>query len=261
MGWLHRHRRSDHGVTHAPGRVRYAGATLRQRRPIIAGLAIAALATLAILVGGGLDSRPQAEPTASPTSSAQAIGVGGPVVFYEVDDADGSELMVRTLDGRSLARVVAGRADIAGARTWSVDPTGSIAIAATTLPEGGTRLEAVSVATGATAWRVEAPPTGVAEGVWSTDGRRFATPTDSDNPANREALVLDTATGHFDRTPISNRAALQGFDPSDALIVRERRPGVVGEGNAGWRFLRLDPCHSHRHVDASRPPAMGAQDL
>ncbi|HEX5824170.1 MAG TPA: hypothetical protein VFY18_06915, partial [Candidatus Limnocylindrales bacterium] len=117
---------------------------MEQRRPIIAGLAIAAVATLVVVLGGGLIGRPPGIPTASPSPSGPTSGVG-PVVFYEIDDADGAKLMARTLDGRSLARVVASRTDLDAGRTWSVDPTGTIAIAATSPVVNGTRLEGVSL--------------------------------------------------------------------------------------------------------------------
>jgi hypothetical protein len=214
---------------------------MRQRGPVIAGLAVGAATTLAIVIGGGLVGRPPDRPTASASPSGPAIGTGGPVVFYEIDDADGAKLMVRTLDGRSLAQVVATRADPDGARTWSVDPTGSFAIAATRRPDLSTRLEGVPVATGATSWSLDLPPTGVLDGVWSIDGRRFATTTDPDDPADRELIVVDSTSGLVARTALPDGALLQGFEPGGALILRQRRVTLDGDV-AGWQFLRLDPA-------------------
>src|SRR5439155_13714731 len=65
---------------------------------------------------------------ASPSTSV-APDPAGPVVYYEVLDADGSRLMERRLDGHSLAREIAVRTDVDYGRTWTVDPTGTIAIA------------------------------------------------------------------------------------------------------------------------------------
>lgn len=214
---------------------------MRQRSPIIAGLAIGAMATLALIVGGGLVSRPPSGPTASADGSRPPFGGGGPVVFYEIDDADGATLMVRTLDGRSLARVVATRADLDEARTWTVDPTGTTAIAATNLPSGGSRLEGVSIATGATLWAMDLPPAGITQGVWSSDGRRFGTMTDPENPADRDAVIVDAASGVIGRTAIPDDAVLQGFDPDGGLILRQHRPSR-DDANTGWQFLRLDPA-------------------
>ena len=214
---------------------------MRQRGPVIAGLAIGAATTLAIVIGGGLVGRPTDRPISSATASGAGIGAGGPVVFYEIDDADGAKLMVRTLDGRSLAQVVATRADPDGARTWSVDPTGSFAIAATRRPNLSTRLEGVPVATGATSWSLDLPPTGVLDGVWSIDGRRFATTTDPDDPDNRELIVVDSSSGLLARTALPDGTVLQGFEPGGALILRQRR--LTRDGDvAGWQFLRLDPA-------------------
>jgi hypothetical protein len=214
---------------------------MRQRRPVIAGLAIGGVAALAILLVGGQVVRPPTGPTPSVKASEPTVGGNGPVVFYEIDDGDGAKLMVRTLDGRSLARVVASRMDIDMPRTWSVDPTGATAIAATRRPGGdGTRLEGVTVGTGAAIWAVEVPSAGVFEGVWSTDGRRFATTTAPDDPASREVLVVDATNGAVARTTIPESAALQGFDPNGALVLRQRWPTVDG-GNVGWQFLRIDP--------------------
>ena len=205
------------------------------------GLAIGAMAALSVVVGSGLVSHPPSGPTASPGGSGPPLGVGGPVVFYEIDDADGAKLMVRTLDGHSLARLVATRADLDESRTWSVDPTGTTAIAATNVPTGGSRLEGVSTATGATLWSVDLPSGGVTQGVWSSDGRRFATITDPDNPADRDAVIVDAASGIVERTAIPDDAALQGFDPDGGLILRQHRPSRDG-ANTGWQFLRIDPA-------------------
>lgn len=203
-------------------------------------LAIGAMAALAIVVGDGLVRNPPSGPTASAAGSGPPFGGGGPVVFYEIDDADGAKLLVRTLDGHSLARLIATRADLDEARTWSVDPTGATGIAATNLPAGGSRLEGVSTVTGAPLWSLDLPSTGVIQGVWSRDGGKFATMTDPDNPADREAVIIDAATGVVDRTAIPDDAALQGFDPDGGLVLRQHRPSGDGS-NTGWQFLRIDP--------------------
>src|SRR5438876_604035 len=88
---------------------------------IIAAVIVIALAASA---PGGRRDFPGASPAASAVPDAS-----GPVVYYEVLDADASRLMERRLDGHSLAREVAARSDVDYGRTWTVDPTGTTAIA------------------------------------------------------------------------------------------------------------------------------------
>ena len=169
---------------------------------------------------------------------SDAPSAGGPVVYYEVLDADASRLMERRLDGHSLARQVAQRTDAGYGRTWTVDPTGTIAVA---LIPGvdDQRLEAVSIATGEALWSARTPTAPVDQAVWSADGRHVALASIGGESTGREALVIDATDGGVVRVAIPDDAVLQGFDRDDALILRQHVPSPQGV-NVGWRFLRVD---------------------
>src|SRR3989442_1775955 len=113
---------------------------------VLIGIAVATAVAIGLSRPG-----PGPNPSISPTAAAT-----GPVVFYEALDADGSLLMARPLDGRSLARVIARRPNLDYTRTWTVDPSGRVAIAQFDGSDGS-RLEAIDTATGASHWVVDAP--------------------------------------------------------------------------------------------------------
>ena len=206
------------------------------RRARLIGLAAGALAVASLVaivsLGPPLAGPPPSGPPTLPP-------VTGPVVYYELLDAAGSSLMERRLDGRSLSRRVAQRTDVDFGRTWTVDPTGRLAIALVPGPVDQ-ELIAVSVADGATLWTVRTPSAPVDATTWSTDGSRVALATSGGENEAREAIVVDAATGQFVRGVIPEDVVLQGFDRDGGLILRQRVPAPQA-ATAAWRFLRLDP--------------------
>ena len=174
-----------------------------------------------------------AEPSRPPTPTETP----GPIVFYEVLDAAGSSLMERTLDGTALARRVAIRVEVDEGRTWTVDRTGTIAVAV--IP--GTdeqRLDGVSIETGGTIWSATTPPAPVDGAVWAADGSRLALATIGTDSDTRQALVIDPTSGAVLAVGIPDDALLQGFDADGGLILRQHRVSKDGV-NAGWDFLRI----------------------
>jgi hypothetical protein len=208
---------------------------------LLAGVVVAT--ALAFALGS---PAPGPDPSVAPAA-------GGPVVFYEVLGADASLLMARTLDGRSLARVVAGRPSLDYGRTWTVDPAGGVAIAQFN-GSGASRLEAVDTATGTSRWVVDAPVVNLGLGVWSTEGDRFAGATEPEDAADREAVIVDAANGTVVRVSIPLDVVLQGFDGDGGLVLRQR---LTADGNSlGWRFLRIDPANA-KIEQLPIPPAIG----
>ena len=210
----------------------------RRARRIGLGAGIAAFAAVvAVATWTPTDhrtDRPQASAVASAVPPAS-----GPVVYYEVLDADASRLMERRLDGHSPARQVTSRTDAEYGRTWTVDPTGTTAIAL--IPgNGDQQLEAVSIATGAAQWSARTPIAPVDQAAWAADGRHLALATIGGKATGREALVIDVADGGVVRVAIPDDAILQGFDRDGALILRQHVVSPQGV-NVGWRFLRVDP--------------------
>jgi hypothetical protein len=215
------------------------------------GALIGVAAATALAIGlsrpgpGPVPSTPAAHPTATTT---------GPIVFYEVLDADGSQLVARSLDGRSLARVIARRPNLDYARTWTVDPSGRVAIAHFDGTDRS-RLEAIDTATGASRWVVDAPAIDLGFGVWSTDGARFAATTQPEDATKRQAVIVDVASGAIMNVPIPPDPGIQGFDADGALVLRERLTDAEQQ-TLGWRFLRIDPATA-RIEQLSVPPAIG----
>jgi hypothetical protein len=209
---------------------------------LVAGVAIATI--LAVGLGG---------PAPSPRTSASSTPVG-PVVFYEVLDADGSLLLARSLDGSSLARVVSRRPSIDYGRTWSVDPAGKVAIGRFD-DSDGPRLEAVDVVTGASRWIVDAPAVDLDLAVWSADGSRFAATVDGEDESKRQAVIVDVASGTVSQVPIPPDPIPQGFDDDGGLVLRQRLLDAQGQG-LGWRFLRIDPA-TRAIEQMPIPPALG----
>jgi hypothetical protein len=209
--------------------------TMDRRRAGAIGLAAAAVVGACVVVLVGLLA-----PAADPRPSGSPAGpLVGPVVYYELLDAEGSSLMERRLDGQSMPRRVAQRTDVDYGRTWTVDPAGRLAIA---LVPGAIDQEliAVTIADGGTVWQVRTPTAPIDAAVWSAGGDRFAVSTVGGENDAREAIVVEAASGHFVRGPIPEDAVLQGFDRDGALILRQRLPEDQGP-TARWRFLRFDP--------------------
>ena len=111
-------------------------------------MAVSALGTGRATVPPARSGAPSAAPSASPAV--------GPIVYYEILDADASVLMERRLDGVSLARRVAARADGDVGRTWSVDPSGTVAISGVATGPT-THLVAVAIADGTELWTADVP--------------------------------------------------------------------------------------------------------
>jgi len=227
-----------------------------RRPPFFVVAALIAVGALSILSPATVPPGPSATPSARPSIAAE-----GPIVFYEVVDGDGSALMERRLDGQSLARTVARQPNADLGRTWTVDPTGTLAVAS--LPTAaGERLEAVTVADGQPVWQIDLPFVSLADAVWSADGRRLALEHRQDEigpAAPTETVVLDTRDGRITRTVVPADAVLQGFDAGDALILRQRVDN--GEGPVpAWRFLRIDPATNVVERLIARP-AVGAASI
>ncbi len=193
----------------------------------------------AIALTGLPGPRPGVDPS---RPAATDPPVAGPVVYYEILDADGSSLMERRLDGRSLPRRVAQRTDVDFGRTWTVDPAGRLAVAV--VPGAADQeLIGVAVANGATVWQVRTPNAPVDGAVWAADGSRFAVSTLGAENALREVLVVDASSGRFVRGAIPEDAILQGFERDGSLVLRQRLE-VPQAVTAAWRFLRFDPATS-----------------
>jgi len=214
--------------------------TIRGRRARWIGLGAGILAALVVIIVAAWAPTDRTRTPRDGSGSASIARVTtGPVVYYEVLDAEGSRLMERQLDGRSLARQVAQRADADYGRTWSVDPTGTTAIAM--IPDSDDQeLQAVSIATGAPIWSIRTPTASIEQAAWSGDGRRVALATIGAESGPREALVIDATDGRFVRVTIPEDAAVQGFDGDGALILRQH-VGVPEDASLAWRFLRVDP--------------------
>jgi hypothetical protein len=211
----------------------------RRARRIGLGAGIAAFAAVVVVAAWTPSQHPIAPPAGSDSPSA-VPHVSGPVVYYEVLDAEASRLMERRLDGHSIAREVASRTDAEYGRTWTVDPTGTTGIAV--LPGvDDQRLDAVSIATGAALWSARTPIAAVDQAAWADDGRHLGLATIGGDVTGSEAVVIDVASGAVVRVAIPDDAILQGFDRDGALVLRQRVVSPEGV-NVGWRFLRVDPA-------------------
>ena len=132
--------------------------------------------TAASWSSSGVAARPtERGPRPSGSGPSADPAAVGPVVFYEILDADGAQLMERRLDGHSLARRVA-EPDRCRLRP-DVDRRSRPGRSRSPLVpgDGDQQLEAVSIATGATDLvgpdRRRRP---VEQAVWSADGLRLA---------------------------------------------------------------------------------------
>lgn len=220
----------------------------------LVGLAVA----LAIVVALGVASRPGGlpSPIGSPGPSAAA---NGPLVFYEILDAKGSSLMERRLDGHSLARRVALRTDVDHGRTWTVDPSGLVAVAVVPVGEDQ-ELEAIAVTSGASLRRIRTPAAPLDDALWSPDGRRLALLTGGAENAPRALLVIEVGSGTVARAHVPDDAVLQGFDPSGRALVRQRLTAPADDRTTGWRFLRFDPAVGTLDPVAGLPDVGPASD-
>jgi hypothetical protein len=210
-------------------------------RPVVAiGVAATVVAGMVLAaIVAGVATAPGRPPSEPPSSG---VAVSGPVVYYELLDAEGSSLMERRLDGRSLPRQVARRTDVDYGRTWTVDPTGNLAIAL--VPgDRDQELVAVAVAGGATVWDVRTPIAPIDAAMWAGDGSRFAITTVGDETEARQLVVVDAATGAIARARIPDDAVVQAFDRDGGVVLRERRADVPGSPPS-WQFLRFDPATS-----------------
>ncbi len=195
-----------------------------------------------------------------PIASGPPDGPGpdGPIVFYELLDASGSSLMERRLDGQSRARVVAVRTDVDYGRTWTVDPTGNLAVAL--VPDAADQeLVGVAIASGDPVWSVRTPFAPIDGAIWSAAGGRFAISSVGAENDAREVVVVEAATGRFVRATIPDDAVLQAFDQAGGLILRRRLPAPQAT-TAAWRFLRFDPASTRVDELIERPDVGPASD-
>ena len=227
---------------------------IRRRGLWPAAAAVIAVATIAVSLLAGAPRGGPNETGGSAANAATTAPATGPFVYYEILDADASVLIERRLDGRSLSRRVAARPDADFGRTWSVSPTGEIAVSGVTAG-ATTRLEAVSIADGVNRWSIDIPAIDLYPAVWSDDGRRFAAIAQPILAGATEALILDTRDGRVIRAVVPEDAILQGFDGEDALVLRERLE-PAGAPRPTWRFLRIDPA-SNVVQQATGIPAVG----
>ncbi|HEX2754282.1 MAG TPA: hypothetical protein VHM48_02405 [Candidatus Limnocylindrales bacterium] len=234
---------------------------MRGRRARRIGLgAVIAIAAAAVYVATWTPTdhrtfRPGPGTSGPPSDTPPGVG---PIVYYEVLDAEGSRLMERRLDGRSLARQVAERTDVDYGRTWTVDPTGSMAIATIPGPDDQ-GLEAISIATGASLWSARTPTAPADGAVWSADGQHLALTSIGTDSGPRETLVLDARTGRFLRLTIPDDAIVQGFELDGTLILRQHIPSPQGV-TVGWRFLGVDPATATIQPLTSLPDVGPASD-
>lgn len=236
-----------------------AMATMRDRRTGWIGLAAGACAVLIVIaLAASAPGRipPSATASQAPPTPPPAVG---PVVFYEVLDAAGSHLIERHLDGVSLAREVGLRTDVDYGRTWAVDPTGTLAIAA--IPAADDQaIEAISVADGAPLWSIRTPPAALDNVAWTADGSRLAITSVGTDTAPRDLLVIDAGNGRLTRITIPDDALVQGFDASGALFLRQQVPSPQGVA-ISWRFLRIDPATFAIQTLAGLPDIGPASDF
>ena len=207
---------------------------------------LAVAATITVIAGAfGLAvstpfrAGPPTDPAAS--GSARPVRADGPLVYYEILDADASRLVERRLDGGSLARIVASRTDVASGPAWSLDPTGAVALVGAQPGPGDRRaLVAFRVQDGAELWSTPIPPAAVADATWSQDGSQIAIAGDPDDQDHRPLLWVDAATGGLRTVDLPATATIHAFAADGGLILRDRRPDVEGVAT-DWRFLRVDP--------------------
>ncbi|HET7472132.1 MAG TPA: hypothetical protein VFJ71_03305 [Candidatus Limnocylindrales bacterium] len=218
------------------------------------GLGVALVATaLAFLVRG-----PGVPPPPGTVRASGSPGTRdpGPVIFYEVLDAQAARLFARPLDGESQPREVAARFDADGP-AWTVDPTGSIAVAATNDETAGPGLVALDPRTGGQLWTLPLKaPIDISSAVWAPDGTRLAAVLDDPDAASRAIALVDVRAGSA-RFPIlpDDVTQLQGFAPDGGLILGRVS---IDESTSipSWTFLRVDPT-AIPILELKDPPTVG----
>jgi hypothetical protein len=219
----------------------------------------AVLVTAALVaVARPTDGPSPAGSSSPPPGTSTQPGVG-PVVYYEVLDADAARLFARPLDGRSLPREIAARIDASGP-AWTLDPTGSYAVAVTADTQLGAGLIAVDTATGAQLWTAPTKAAvDIASAVWAPDGRRMAALLDDPDAVLREIVIVDARTGVVRIAVIPDGTNLQGFTPDGALILRRY---VVDEATSApsWSFLRIEPSSATAVAITGQPDVQPAGD-
>ena len=231
---------------------------MRRGRAWWVAIGVGAVLVTATLVA--VARRPDGPPPTGSSSPAPRNSTDsgvGPIVFYEVLDADAARLYARTLDGHSPPREVAARVDADGP-AWTVDPAGSIAVAVTADPQLGPGLSAVDTATGAQLWATSTKAAvDIVSTVWAPDGRRMAAVLDDPDAALREIVVVDARSGVARVSVIPDGTSLQGFTPDGALILHRY---LVDETTLApsWSFLRIDPTGATAVETAGLPDVQPA---
>ncbi|MBA3876871.1 MAG: hypothetical protein C0498_08030 [Anaerolinea sp.] len=182
--------------------------------------------------------------------------VAGPTVFYDVLGQGRLTLYQRTLDGQAEPVELARRpAEEEGTARFIVGPAdGSVLFAARV---AGTIWKMEPVATeaplAAAAWSLEVPEVDFRNGVWSPDGRYWASFGSTEIASY--ALVVDAALGRSWRLPLRPGQYVQGFDGlGPILIVREAERDALGWAT-GTRFEAIDPIDGR-----SQPISVEAAD-
>src|SRR4051812_26561061 len=227
----------------------------------------AAVLAVVVVLASMLSGRPTTSTLPGPSSGASAVAASrapttGPIVFYEILDADASVLIERRLDGASLPRRVAERRDADVGAIWAVDPAGTIGISGVS-DDRTTHLQAVAIADGSPIWAVDVPAMGLDGSVWSSDGHRLAALAQPDETGPMVAIIIDTRDGRVTRIVLPDGAVLQGFDAGDALVLRQRQDRAAAK--ATWRFFRVDPASNVAQrlsgVPSVGPASDGAEDV
>jgi hypothetical protein len=220
---------------------------------LVVAAAVAAAAIVAVAAIGRTPAPPSRDVTGPPSFTTPTRPPAGSVIaYYEVLDADGSLLYERVLDGVSLPRLVVERPSADFSRTYTVDPTGQVALAAVS-SAGNAELEAIDVFSGDSLWRVRTPVLEMESAVWSSDGRRWAALVgEVDLAAEPSVLIADVSSGSTVLVALQERAWPQGFASSGALVLTERSEDL--DVPAPYRFLAVDPASGGIARLPSAPP-------
>ena len=212
-------------------------------RWIGAGAALAA--ALVVVVGVTVVRPPERAARARPSGGPHPptpVAVG-PLVYYEILDADGSHLMERRLDGHSLARGVASRTDVEYGRTWIVDPAG--VDRDRPRPRRGRREQRSRPSRSRPAppcGRPGRPTAPVEQAVWSpADGQRRASPDRHGHRASaRPSWSMQHAAVRA-QVAVPDDAIVQGFDARrrpDPPPARSRRGRASRSAGASCGWIR-----------------------
>lgn len=231
-----------------------------RRRPLRGRPSLGTLVVLAtgvvlglVLVSGAMNGRPTGviEPPVENPVATGPIGsapshlpspVAGPTVIYDVLGEGRLTLYERTLDGRAEPVEMARRSAMEeGAARFIVGPTDGSVLFVGRLVGTTWKMEPVATEDPAAApvWSLEIPEADFRNGVWSPDGRYWASYGSSEVASF--ALVVDAALGRSWQLPLRPGQYVQGFDglgPSLVVRTAERDP-------RGWatgaRFEAVDP--------------------